>query len=83
LQGIVVVGGILKQAVVRVEHFMRQQEEELSGHSTIVKTLFSLEFNKQPLSEIIWFQLHYLDEGVLKKVFTSHRDLTISLIIIF
>jgi hypothetical protein len=30
LKGIVVMGRVLKQAVERVEHFMREQEEELS-----------------------------------------------------
>ena len=58
---------------------MRQQEKELSGHSTVVKTLLSLEFNKQPLSEVVWLQFHHLDKGVLKKIFTRNGDLTIAL----
>ena len=30
LQGIVVMGRVLEQTIKRVEHFMREQEEELS-----------------------------------------------------
>jgi len=32
LEGVIVMGRILKQAVERVEHLVREQEEELSTH---------------------------------------------------
>ena len=37
LKGVGVVGGVFKQAVVRVEELLGQQEEELSGGAAVVQ----------------------------------------------
>lgn len=37
LNGVGVVGGVLKQAVVRVEQLSRHQEEKLSGRAAVVQ----------------------------------------------
>ena len=36
LQGVVVVGGVFEEAVEGVEHFMRKQEEELAGKTSVI-----------------------------------------------
>lgn len=45
LESVVVVGGVLEQTVEGVEHFVRQEEEEFSGQSTIIETVFSVELD--------------------------------------
>jgi len=37
LKGVIVMGRILKQAIERIEHFVREQEEELSTHPLAVR----------------------------------------------
>lgn len=39
LHHIRVIGRVLKQAVVRVKHLLRQQEEELPGWAAVVQTM--------------------------------------------
>ena len=36
LNGVGVVGRVLKQAIVRIEQLLRQEEEELSGRAAVV-----------------------------------------------
>ena len=41
-------GGILKEAVVRVEHLFGQEVEPLTRHTTIVQTHLTVKLNPQP-----------------------------------
>lgn len=79
LKGVVVVSRVLKETVVGVEHLMGQQEEPLPGHTTIVKTLLSLELDEQPLFQVLWLQPHDLVERILKEVLTGNGDLAVAL----
>ena len=45
LKSVDVLSAVLEQAVVRVEHFMRQEVEPLPSHASIVQTLFPLELD--------------------------------------
>jgi len=47
LNSVGVVGRVLKQAVVRIEQFPGEQEEELSGRTTVVEALLSVESDVQ------------------------------------
>ena len=52
LEGVVVMGGVLEQAVEWVEHLVREEEEKLSGQSTIIESVFAIELDHQSLLEI-------------------------------
>lgn len=60
LQGVNVVPGVLEEAVVGVEHFMRQEVKPLSCHTSIVQSFLSLELDHQPLAKVFWSHLHDL-----------------------
>jgi hypothetical protein len=60
LEGVVVVCGVLEQAIEGVEHLMREKEEKLSGETTVIQTILAIEFNHQPLLQVISRLTHNL-----------------------
>lgn len=66
LYSVGVVGRVFKQAVVWVEQFPGEQEEELSGRTTIVEALLSVERNVQLwLLQVLLGRSHDFVERVL------------------
>lgn len=47
LQCVIVMSRIFKQAVERIEHFMREQEEEFSWQTTIIQTILAIKFDHE------------------------------------
>lgn len=41
-------GGVFKQAVIRIEHLLGEEEEPLSGHAAVVKSFLRLKLDPQP-----------------------------------
>jgi len=70
---------VLKETIVRIEHFMRQQEEPLACHASIVESLLALERQEQLSSQIIRMQLHYLIVRVVKQISPRHLHLDMAL----
>ena len=65
LDGIGIVGGILKKTVIRVEQFPRDEKKELSGGSSVVQAVFAVEGQKQlGALQIFSRLLHDLVESV-------------------
>ena len=58
---------------------MGEQEEPLPGHTTIIKTLFALKLDEEPLLEIVSLKPHNLVKGFLKEVLAGHGHLDITL----
>lgn len=78
LEGIVVVRRVLEQAVERIEHLVREEEEELSGQSTIIESVFAVELDHQSLLEIRRRLSHDLGIRVLEDVRAADLDMALS-----
>ena len=66
LDGVGIVGRILEKTVIRIEQFSRDEEEELSGGSSVVQPVLPVERQKQFGTLKIFARfLHDLVEGVL------------------
>ena len=56
LQTVVILGRVLKQTVHGIEDLVREQEEPLACHATVVKALFALERQEELSSQIVRVQ---------------------------
>jgi hypothetical protein len=52
LKSVVVVRRVFEQAVKGVEHLVRKQEEEFSGKTSVIQTVFTVKLDHQSLLEI-------------------------------
>lgn len=74
-----VVGGVLEQAVVRVEELPGQQEEELPRRAAVVEALLAVERHVQlALLEVLLGRGHDLAERVLEEVFPPDVQLELA-----
>ncbi len=58
VQRVVVLARVAEEAVVRVEHLLRQQVEPLARHAAVVEALLAAELDHQPLAQVFGPQLH-------------------------
>lgn len=77
LESVVVVRRVLKQTVEGVEHLMRQQEEEFSGQTTVIQTVFAIELDHQALLQVTSTLSHDLVVRVLEDM--TSADLNVAL----
>lgn len=62
-------GGVFKQAVIRIEHLLGEEEEPLSGHAAVVKSFLRLKLDPQPrLQDVGPLQRHDTAVRLLKDV---------------
>lgn len=69
---------VLEQTVERVEHLVRQQEEELSRQSSVIQTIFSVELDHQSLLEVVWCLAHNLGVRIFEDVSSTNFDVTLT-----
>jgi hypothetical protein len=78
LESVVVVCGIFEETVERIEHFVREQEEELPGKATVIKTVFAVELDHQSFLQIGGTLSHDFGIRVLEDVASSDFNMTLS-----
>ena len=78
LEGIVVVRRVLEQTVERIEHLVREEEEELSGQSTVIESVFAVELDHQSLLEVGCCLSHDLGIRVLEDMRTANLNMALS-----
>ena len=69
---------VFEKTVEWVEHIVRQQEEELSGNTTVVQTFFTIELDHKSLLQVIGCLSHNLLIRVFKDMISSNLDVTLS-----
>lgn len=78
LESVVVVGGVFEQAVEGVEHLMGQEEEELSGESTVVQAIFSIKLDHESLLQVRSRLAHDLGIRILENMRSSNFDVALA-----
>ena len=63
LEHVVVLSGVLKEAVHGVEHLVGEKEEPLAGRSSVVQPLLPTKHDVEPASQVLRLEPHYLEEG--------------------
>ena len=66
LQCVDVVARILEEAVVGVEHLVREQVEPLARDAAVVEALLAAELHHQPLAQVLRSHLHHLTVRLLQ-----------------
>ena len=75
LKTVVVLVSVLKEAVHRIEDFVGEQEEPLSGDPAVVEPFLSAEDDVEPPAELVGRKAHDLVVGILKEGLTVQSDL--------
>ncbi|KAH3679538.1 hypothetical protein WICPIJ_008587 [Wickerhamomyces pijperi] len=71
-------GGIFKETVEWVEHFMGKQEEELTRNTTVIQPFFTVKLDHQTFLQILRGLTHDLLVGIFKDMVSSHLDVTLA-----
>lgn len=79
LKGVIVVGGVLEEAVERVEHLVRKKEEKLSGETAIIQPILAIELDHQPFLEVAGSLAHDFGVGVLENMASPNLHMTLAL----
>jgi hypothetical protein len=77
LKGVVVVRGVLEKAVEGVEHLVGKQEEELSGETAVIQTVFAVKLDHQSLLQISSALPHDLVVRVLEDMRPPNLDVAL------
>lgn len=77
LETVIVLVGILKETIHRIQNFMGQQEKPLSRHATIVQALLAPENNVQTPSQLVGRQTHDLVVRILEQCLSSQSNLDV------
>ena len=72
LEGIIVVGRVLEQAVARVEHFVGEKEEPFARDATIIERVLALKLDHQSLAQVLRPETHDGREAVLEHPSAAH-----------
>lgn len=78
LERIIVLVGVLEEAVHGVEDLVRQLEEPLPRHASKVQPVFPSEDDEQSSAKFVRGQSHHLMERVVEQRLASHRDLDVA-----
>ena len=78
LQSIDVLSTVLKEAIVRIEHFMRKKIQPFSCNSTVIKTLLTLELDHESLSHVLWSHFDNLSVAILEHFTSAHLQSTVT-----
>ena len=78
LECVVVVCGVLEKAVEGVEHLVGKQEEELSGKTSVIQTVFSVKFDHESLLQISSALSHNLVVRVFENMRPPNLDMALS-----
>ena len=66
MQRVVVLSRVAEEAVVRVEHLLREEMEPLARHPAVVEPFLAAELDHQPLAQIFRSQFHDAPVRLLK-----------------
>jgi hypothetical protein len=77
LQGIIVVRRVFEKTVEGIEHLVRKEEEEFTGQTTVVKTVFSVELDHQTLLQIRSRLAHNLMVRVFEDMRSPDLDMAL------
>ena len=77
LKRVVVVRRVLEQAVERVEHLVREEEEELARETAVIETILAVELDHQPFLQIGSRLPRNFRERILENVRSPDLDVTL------
>ena len=78
LQCVDIIPWVLEQAIVRIEHFMREEIDPLPSNATIVQPILSTEPDVKLFLKISNPHLHYLPVRLLKHIRPGHFNSTVA-----
>ena len=78
LESVVVMCRIFKQTIEGIKHLVGKQEEEFSGETSVIKTVFTIELDHQSLLEVGSALPHDLVVGILENMRSAHLDVTLT-----
>ena len=78
LEGVVVVRGVLEEAIEGVEHLVGKQEEELSGKTSVIQTVFTVKLDHKSLLQIRSALPHNLVVRVLENMRSPNLDVALA-----
>ena len=78
LQCVHVISGVLEEAVVRIEHLVREEIDPLSSDAAIIQTILTAKPNVKLFLQISHSHLHDLTIRLFKDVCPGHFNATVT-----
>lgn len=67
MQRIIVFAGVAEEAVVRIEHLLREEMKPFSRHSAVIQPFLPAEFHHKPFAKVLGPKFHHTSVGFLQQ----------------